>query len=142
MENNGNEIGRTNEKQNFDALLSDLRLVGPEKPLGYLPVSTLIDLCKVNPDEIIEELKKKGLKTITLNQEDSRIGSMGALYVYDEDALTSLLKNNEAVLKKANWPTDPELFIKHLKNTAEAKTELFNLVADAFGDKINPGRKN
>lgn len=146
MEEFEQQLNKYSEKEYSEEeiknLLDNLRRVGPEKPIGYLPISTLVDICKTDPATIEEELRQKGLKTIMLSCEESNIGYAGALFVYDEAALGLLLKTKEAILKAANWPTDPESFVRHLKVFAGHKTDLFDLVADAFGDKINPGRKN
>jgi len=120
-------------------LLKDLYQVGPEKPLGYLPLDTLTDVCHVNPDELAQELRQKGLKTIKLNVEESRIAYHGALFAYDENALQQLLDDHRDILEKAGWPSDSEAFVDllRIRVSNDDNAPLFNLIADAFGDKKN-----
>ena len=120
-------------------ILDNLLKVGPNKPVGYLPLSTLENM-KINVQELQHELEDRGITTIILNPDESNVGS-GALYAYDKESLRQLLQKNELILKKSNWPTDPDSFILYLKNNAWAKTNLFNVIADAFGDYKNRGRK-
>jgi hypothetical protein len=121
-------------------ILSDLIDVGPEKPLGYLPIDTLKDVCEVDVEDFARTLRVKGLKTIMLNMEESNVGWNGALYAYHEDSLRNLLLEQRELLMQKRWPLDPEAFIRHLNNLAPSKTALFDLVADAFNDKYNTGR--
>lgn len=125
----------------IERMLNDLRLVGPNKPVGYLPLSTITGICKTDVAKLTQDLEQKGLKTIIFNQQESNVGG-GALYAYDENALHKLLDTNKNLLTNSGWPTEPELFIRNLKNHAERKTELFDLVADSFGDKTNLGRRD
>ena len=144
FENKSNFDSKTQthiSEKKVEDLLNDLRKVGPEKPIGYLPLSTLTEICHVDPKVMEEELKKQGLKILILTGEETRVVS-GALYVYSEESLSQFLKEREAILKKAGWPITPDSFIRHLKFYADRKTDLFDLIADAFGDKTNPGRKN
>lgn len=127
--------------QKIENLLDDLRRVGPGKPLGYLPLSTLMEKCHIDPKAMREELENKGLKVMILTGGETGVGS-GALFAYDEESLKKFLEEKAAILKKAGWPTNPESFIRHLRISADKKTDLFDLIADAFGDKTNPGRKN
>lgn len=122
-------------------ILDHLIKVGADKPVGYLPIETISQTCDTDPMELKEKLEQKGLKTLLLNQEESNV-HRGALFVYDENALNHLLNAHREILIKEGWPTDAESFIRNLKNTAAKKTELFDLIADSFGDKSNPGRKS
>lgn len=131
---------RNNEaEQEKIKLLNDLYQVGPQKPLGYLPIDTLIDICKVNPEHFEQELQNKGLKTLKLNVEESRIAYHGALFAYDENALQKLLNEHQEILEKAGWPSDSEAFVRNLRIRVsnDDNAPLFNLIADAFGDKKN-----
>jgi hypothetical protein len=128
------------KKERIGKILSDLRQVGPQKPLGYLPIETLVKICKVSPESIEKELHEKGLKTLRLKDKETNIVG-GALYAYDEIALQELLTIHQELLEKEGWPSENEPFIKHLVVHADQKTDLFNLIADAFNDQSNPSRK-
>jgi hypothetical protein len=77
-------------QEKIDYFLDDLRRVGPKKPIGYLSLTFLINTLKIDPLKIIEEVERKGLKFITLGLGETDV-SGGALYVYDEKALKTLL---------------------------------------------------
>ena len=125
------------EKQYSEAeklrMLNDLRGVGESKLVGYLPKSTLVDICGVTVEEMKTELGARGLVVVDLDESESSINS-GAIYVYEPTALAKLLQSNKHILEKNGWPTEPDAFVRHLKVYAKDK-DLFGLVADAFGDK-------
>ncbi len=120
-----------------DKLLKDLVNVGPNKPVGYLPIDTLEEL-GIDVNGLVQELEGKSL-TVRKQRNSIYPDSNICLFVYDFKALKSLLESNKRILDKYNWPSDPDAFVGFLKFIAE-KGELFDLVADAFGDKTNPGR--
>jgi hypothetical protein len=112
--------------------------VGPEKPLGYLPIDTIINVCKENPQQLTEEAKRKGLLVKYIHyQYHNDIH----LYMADQDALEELLQQNADVLKASGWPLEPEKFIEYIAfKFAPEKTKLRDVVSDAFADYTNPGR--
>ena len=112
--------------------LDDLKRVGPDKPVGYLPLRTLIEVCRVNPLTMKQELEERGLKVLILRERDIGTRS-GALYAYDEAALQELLHNNKDILNRAGWPSDPELFVRKLKIIQQPGTDIYSLIARAFG---------
>lgn len=122
-------------------LLDDLRKVGPEKPVGYLPLNTLVNICGVSLSEMEDYAEEKGLDSLFLCEKDSKI-EKGALYIYDKVALGKLLKNNQKTLLDAGWPIEPEEFVRHLKVHAMPGTDIYELIADAFADKNNPNRRD
>lgn len=130
------------KKERINRIMDDLRQVGPQKPLGYLPINTLIKICQISPESVEKELHKKGLKTLRLEEEEEETNVVGgALYAYDENSLQELLTNHQELLTKEGWPVESESFIRNLVVHAPQKTDLFNLIADAFNDQTNPGRK-
>lgn len=121
-------------------ILSDIYNVGSQKPLGYLPIDTLEDICGVKLAKAEEDLKMIGLKTLRLNRFQSRVADRGALYVYDHDTLAQLLSDNITTLNEYGWPHEPESFIRMLKISVPEKNKLYDLIADAYNDKTNIGR--
>lgn len=120
--------------------LDQLRLVGPGKPIGYLAIWTLVGICSVTPDVLSEELSKKGLTTMQLSFDQCNIPS-GAFIAYHPTALNSLLQQNLNILLTNGWPTTPHEFVMHsFFHQAPPKTELYNLVADAYNNKNDPDR--
>lgn len=120
------------KEEEVQELLNDLRLVGVTKPLGYLPISTLRDVCGVELQEMREELEAKGLVVMELTEQETNVGS-GALYTYDRDALSRVLESDRLILEKNGWPTEPDEFIRHLKFFAK-DPDLYKLVMQVFAD--------
>jgi len=125
----------------FGELLKDLSMVGPDKPIGYLPLNTLNKM-GINYEDAKIFFENRGLKTLMLDEEKSNVVN-GAFYVYDVEFLNRFLnrEDNINILKKNNWPIDADEFIKHLNESAEPKSKLFDLIADAFADFKNLNRK-
>ena len=121
--------------------LNNLLDIGPDKPLGYLPLFTLRDLCMVDPIEVAEYLRQRGLETREWDQSFCHVGS-GALYAYDRRSLQILLDRNLKVLNEAGWPNQADDFVVQVATTCVEQPHLFDLVADAFADYQNPGRTN
>lgn len=121
-------------------ILSDLSEVGPNKPLGYLPIDTLVEVCGVDIEAYKHTLNQQGLKTLQLSMKESNVGWNGALFAYHEESLKQLLEERKSVLIDYHWPTDPEQFVRHLNVPAPSKTPIFDLIADAFNDRFNSGR--
>jgi hypothetical protein len=68
-------------------------------------------------------------------------GTTYYLYVWDQPALAALLRRRADVLQAAGWPVEPEAFVaRHREARAEPLTPLYDLIADAYGDRFNPGR--
>lgn len=125
-------------KETAEELLSDLRMVSSEKPLGYLPLSTIVTHCHTTPEAITAEAEARGLQSAI--KEGGNTGS-GALYIWDEGALNTLLQNNAETLTQASWPTEASSFVDTVERIhAPNRTPLFDLIADAFADNTNPGR--
>lgn len=118
-----------------EELLADLRNVGPNKPMGYLPLDAIKRNCNTTPEALQSELCAKGLKAEELYHNPH------ALVVWDEDALQSLLDKNQETLMASKWPTDANEFAEYImQHSAPAYTVLFDVVADAFADYRSPGR--
>ena len=112
-------------------------MVGPHKQLGYLPLEEA-----GNPSDIKRQLESRGIRVLELTQSESNVYG-GAVVAYDPKALGKLLKSRVGVLRKNKWPTDVDEFVKyHMKHQAKFKTELFELIADAYADYTNPYRRD
>jgi hypothetical protein len=121
--------------------LGDLRNVGPEKPVGYLPLSTLTRYFGSNASEWVQFAMQHHLEV--LFPPSDRKGKVREIYLYHRDALQALLTQHTGILDAADWPSDPEEFIKRIAiEYVPEGTPLFDLIADAFGDKDNPCRSD
>lgn len=121
--------------------MSDLFRAGAQKPLAYLPLRTIRDVCGYDPSFMQDVLENDwGLKTAVFESEKTWVES-GALFVWHEASLRHFLNNRKDLLEKERWPKDPHEFVCHVAYKPVApKTPLFDLIADAFGDKENRGR--
>jgi hypothetical protein len=126
--------------KNKTASLDDLLHVGADKPVGYKLLNDLKNLSRVDPAVLEQKLKDKGLKTLLVENESCAMRG-GALYAWDEAALGALLNKNKPMLNACGWPHEPKAFIEKIATDwAREKTQLFDLIADCFGNDDHPGR--
>lgn len=119
--------------------MKDLRDVGPSKPLGYLPDSTIAE-CGLSSEEVRAQAAVRGLATYHSVPGEGHHDD-GFTYVYDRRALAHMLKSGTQILESASWPIDPDAFVRYVdRNNAAPKTELFDLIADIYADTGNPNR--
>jgi hypothetical protein len=122
-------------------ILSNLFHVGAEKPLAYRPLRTIRDVCGIDLDHIQDELRNTWKLSTALYSDAECHVAGGALYAWHEPSLKHLLDKNMDILKEAGWPAEPWEFVNCVSSrTVPVKTKLFDLVADAYGDRMNPGR--
>ncbi len=114
-------------------ILNDLDLVGDKKPVGYLPLSTLVDICDVDPESKKAELEAKGLIVLQLEHPEETNIVGGALYAYSHEALSRVLQTNRQILENNDWPVEPDEFVRHLKVFATDRA-LYRLVMQVFAD--------
>ena len=121
-------------------ILNDLTSVGPEKPLGYLSFGHITQFGQT-PENLAIEAERRGLShQVTTDQGPE--GPVKFLYFYDPISLQELLDKKKTILEAANWPTSSKEFVDYSSNNkAPQETDLFDVVADAFADYTNPGRK-
>jgi hypothetical protein len=84
--------------------------VGLRKPLGYVPLYTLKELLRRDPEDIASEVVASGLAAAQFGPDRCCIKS-GALYVYDREALAELLQARADVLTASGCSTDPHHFV-------------------------------
>lgn len=120
--------------------LSDLFSVGAQKPLGYLPLST-IRKKGYDPARIQQILERElRLQTLAVGQKDGWINS-GGLFAWDGPALQNLLDKHQAVLKDAAWPTAAHAFVDRVGRIVieqSSNEPLYKLIANAFGREPAP----
>lgn len=137
------EIG-TPESEVGKKYIDDLDRVGINKPMAYLPLSTLRENNHQDPAIIIENMREKGFyaEILVKDEPSSHISEGGWLFVADLDSLSKLLEKNASLIEEYGWPTDPIKFIKRttVRGSAYPKTKLFDLIADAYGDFNNANR--
>ena len=119
-------------------MLDDFFNIGPNKPMGYLEIFEIISRCEADPCQLEKYLNIQVITTKRYNADTSE-----CLYAYDKQALSDLLERNKEVLEKANWPTDPDNFVKQIASIeVESGQPLYDLIADAFADYTHPLRSD
>lgn len=113
-----------------------LDTVGPDKPVGYLPIETIESYTGKNLEDVMVYLKNKGLE-VKIFTGPEWPGFNGALYVYDKAVLQRLLDENRQILLEAYWPTSADDFVANLKKQEKIGTPIFKIIANAFGDKFS-----
>jgi hypothetical protein len=120
-------------------ILNDVRNVGPAKPVGYLPLST-IRAYGGNIRTLASEAKRKDFIVRLFCEGEAPIVS-GALFVASPVALTKLLKKHKDTVAAFGWSSNPETFLEEIATRqATPKTKLYDVVADAFADYENQNR--
>ena len=113
--------------------MDDLLRVGRDKPLGYLPLST-IELSGWTLERTLAWLKTTDLKHAVFAQDACRIGS-GALYVWDERAVQRLLDLNLPIVQANGWGEEAEEFVLDVVKDYAADPDLYALVGAMFADE-------
>lgn len=119
-------------------MLDQLLSIGREKPLGYLPRSTLVNICDVDPRKLVTFLKKQGMEAFLLKQSECGVGS-GALYAYHPVHLQDFLDkpDNARILETYQWPENAADFVMQVASVVvdpDKQKPLYDLIAYAFDD--------
>jgi hypothetical protein len=115
------------------AMLRCVMEVGPLKPIGYLPLST-IRAAKTASEMVASSALTRGLAAIQFPPEACCIRS-GALYVYDRAALNALLKACAAEAAAAGLPVQSDAFVAQIASVwYERDHPAHPIIAAAFGE--------
>ena len=115
------------------ALLRSLTEVGPSKPVGYLPLHTIEEFVQLTPEAVAAAATARGLATVQFGPAACCIKS-GALYVYDREALASVLQESADAIVAAGLPPDPDRFVVHIATVWFDKDDpAYPIIARAFG---------
>jgi hypothetical protein len=128
------DLGNERERRAF--VLRSLTRVGPEKPVGYLPLNTLVNFAEVEPARVSAEAIARGIAAVQFGPDECCIQS-GALYLYDPQALGRLLQAHADTLAATGMPTEPEPFIAQIAAVwIEADHPAYRIIAKAFGESL------
>lgn len=118
------------------SIMRSLSDVGPNKPIGYLPLYTIRNFLKLNPKSVASDATARGLVAIRFGAKDCAIKS-GALYVYDEAALRNLLLGRQETLLNLGVPINPGAFVAFIAaNWLDQDHPARSVIAEAFGERI------
>lgn len=124
-----------------EKLLRSLADVGPLKPVGYLPRSTIRRFLRTTPKALAASAVKRGLATAEFTTRNSAIHS-GALYVYDRNALNSLVREQAEAVQAAGLPLDADAFVAHIAAVFyDSDHPAHGIVAAAFGERNRVGKQ-
>jgi hypothetical protein len=123
---------------NLDAdkthILSSLTQVGPAKPIGYLPLYTIRDILRIEPNALACDAEARGLSTAPLGPDQCCIKS-GALYVFDRKSLEHMMQSSRHILSPSRWPLDPEQFVARIaREWIDQAHPVVPVIRRAFGD--------
>lgn len=110
----------------------DLLSVGPQKPVGYLPINT-VRKAGWSPKRVLEWAENKGLEARIFAKDECHVGT-GAVYVWHLEALTHLLELNRHILEANNWAIEPSEFIQMTATTLAKSDDLYELIGVSFND--------
>ena len=124
------------DRAETELLLRSLSQVGPDKPIGYLPLRTIRRLAKVLPASVASDALDRGLVPAEFGPAECCIKS-GALYVYHREALARLLRANTPILTATNLPLEPEGFVAFIAaNWLEPNHPAYPVIVEAFGNTV------
>lgn len=130
--NNEDYKVKLNELENL--AYKDLITVGKEKPLGYLPISTIEKYGK-DTHYFKKYAKENNLGFKIVN--DCNIWS-GALYLYDKKYLKDTLSKYKHILKEASIPYTNIKFIDYISSTSikyDMQPDAFIVIGLTFNDE-------
>jgi hypothetical protein len=117
----------------LSGILDSVRRVGPDKPVGYLPLYTIRDVLGLQVDVLSTEAQAEGLSALRLDPEECCIES-GVLYVFDGERLAALLASEAETLASRGWPAEPEGFVRALAaEWVEPDDPVLPIIRRAFG---------
>lgn len=130
-------------------IMRDLLDVGPRKPLGYLPLTTL-RRHGYEPRAFRRAATVSGLTT-RLFVRDSYVmlppyrgrrrfplavqREHAHLYVWHEPALQAMLDAHRDVLRDNRWPMKASAFVRKVSRVSADEPRLYRLIGRAFADK-------
>ena len=125
-----------NQPSEPEWLLRSLSRVGPNKPVGYLPLYTLTDVAQLAPERVAADAIARGLAAVRFGPDECCIQS-GALYIYDRAALATVLRGQTDTLAAEGIPSDPDRFVAYIAATwLEPSHSAYAIIAAAFGDIV------
>lgn len=130
-----------NNLSNHKYIPSNLLRIGPNKPLGYLPISTIKDKkyggYKNILDDLIDWVNDNGLKYILASEDECSVSS-GAIYVYDRTSLSVMLLEYKETLQYAFIPTTPDDYVKYIIGVlvrSEEFPEAYRVIGLTYADE-------
>lgn len=113
--------------------LDDIRLVGIEKILGYLPIETILNEgCTV--EKMIADSHERGMKTFLFPQSEHACASLWSADITSLNIFLNLPQQKN-ILRRNKWPTEANAYIQMVHSQFAHTKKLFELVALTFKDR-------
>lgn len=110
--------------------------IGEGKPVSYLPIRTIRTLLKLDVDQYKSLVEQVGGICAVFLPDQTCIKS-GAIYAYHPAGLKRVLDENAQLLRKCNWPTSCEGFVKRISAEWLADDDpMLPVVRAAFGEAV------
>ena len=126
-----------------NAIFTDLLYVGTKKPMGYLPLSSILFYGGQGAfKDLVHWAHANNYCTRCYDEQFCNVGS-GALFVWDELMLREVLDKYKEILIDAEIPIEPKAFVKYIvKYTVFSEVNLpaYIVIGYAFGDKRFTGK--
>ena len=111
--------------------------VSPRKPMGSLGFPLTVR----GVWALWKEVRARRGPGIGFTPSSRTSGGQMWIYAWHGPALRGMLAQHIATLEAAGWPHDPDGFVQNVSRTpVPPMTPLYDLVATAHGDRLNPGR--
>lgn len=108
--------------------------IGREKPVSYLPLSTIERVIGIKVSEYTGMIEALGNEFLVFASEECCIKS-GAVFAYSYRDLENVLRNHRDVLAHNGWSTDPRDFVRRLASEwLDDRNPILSVIKRAFGE--------
>lgn len=116
----------------------DLRALGAHKPLGYLPIRTVLRFGAPSLEAYTASLDQAGIRSVVLGPDQCCIAS-GAVYACSPEHLQGVLTRSAPLLAQQGWSTDIDDFVRRVAaEWLPDGSPLMPVIRAAFGDASSP----
>ena len=113
--------------------MDDLLRVGRDKPMGYLPLGTIL-LAGWTLERALAWLRTTDLKHAVFTEAESNVFG-GSLYVWDERAVQRLIDLNLPIVRDTMWGDTAEEFVMDVVKVYAEDPDLYALIGVMFADE-------
>ena len=109
--------------------------LGSQKPMSYLPMTTIRNLYRMGPSQYIQIIRHRGNHVLQFTGTKSFVFG-GAVYAFHYRSLKRVLARHRRVLAKAHWPRSPKAFVARVaREWTVGPKPLLLVIGEAFGDR-------
>jgi hypothetical protein len=116
-----------------DIIRSHTKL-GGKKAVSYLPINSIATVLGITVERYCQIVEDDGNKAVEFGPTVCCIKS-GAVFAYNENALTMILREHRELLSKNQWPLNADDFIRKISSEwLDDLDPVMPIVKEAFGD--------